>query len=518
MKQPAHEWERRLAGKPPVKNGFTSDLENKVRERIRMTTMTRRRAPLRTAAALLCLPVLLAAGWRYGDELKLLLQPKPHADVPAALGKDPLAAKEYELKVQQFGMNNTFQYTFKKPFIIRHPSVKLSLAESPDALYGDPVKFEAWFDAEQPDVVQVPYNVYAKLAADGRLQSLDALVKTDKSETAALHAPLVELLRQAGGNGQLYGLSYDLTSTALYVNEDLFASRGVTLPDGPVSMEELLLLAARFQGTGVSGLAAVNRSNTFATVALAGQTSGLQTIADRDGRLQANVDSDGWKRIWSTVADGYRTGWMNQAKPVQFGKGGITMADMGKQDPFALGEAAMTLGQSYYYGNLKQYEQSGVMHFNWRTIPIRLDPSATNQEAYLGTSTVYAINAKSAQADAAWELLRFVTGGTWRQHLDPNSFLRQQVLAAPSSMDQALRKEWEAFYAAGNVDPAKAASGLAVSADSQLVQANQVLAQLGGEAMDAILKDGKSVDDALADLQRELDARLAVIGKGDQAP
>ncbi|SFJ48806.1 Sigma-70, region 4 [Paenibacillus sp. UNC496MF] len=518
MKQPGYEWERRLAGKPPVKNGFTSELENKVRERIRMTTTTRRRAPLRTAAALLCLAVLLAGGWRFGDDLKQLLQPRPHADVPAALSKDPLAAKEYDLKVQQFEMNNTFEYSFKKPFNIRHPSVKLSIAESPDALYGDPGKFEAWFDAEQPDVVQVPYNVYAKLAADGRLKPLDVLAKTDKSETGTLYAPLIELLRQAGGNGELYGLSYDLTSTALYVNEELFAARGVPLPEGPVTAEELLQLAARFRGAGISGLAAVNRSNPFATVAVAGQTSGLQTIVDQNGRLRAKVDSEGWKRVWTTVVDGYRTGWMNQAKPVQYGKNGTTMADIGKQDPFALGEVAMTLSQSYYYGNLKQYEQSGIMHFNWRTVPIRLDPSATNQEAYLGTSTVYAINAKSAQADAAWELLRFVAGGAWQRNVDPTSYLHQQVLAAPTSMDQAFRKEWEAFYAAANVDSAKAASGLAASGDPRLIQVNQVVYKLGGEAMDAILKDGKSVDDALADFQSRLDARLAVIGKGGQAP
>ena len=36
MKEPNNNWERRLGGRPPMKNGFTSDLERKVRERIRM--------------------------------------------------------------------------------------------------------------------------------------------------------------------------------------------------------------------------------------------------------------------------------------------------------------------------------------------------------------------------------------------------------------------------------------------------------------------------------------------------
>ena len=195
--------------------------------------------------------ILLGGGWWFRDDLKELLRPAERSDVPAALSKDPLADKEYELKVQQFEMENMFEYTFKKPFIIRHASVKVNIDTASNELYSDPDKFEAWFDAEQPDVVQVPLNVYAKLAADGRLRSLDTLAKANKADLQALHAPLVDYLRQAGGSGELYGLSYEFASTALYVNEDVFAAHGVPLPAGVLTMDEILQLAARFQGTGV---------------------------------------------------------------------------------------------------------------------------------------------------------------------------------------------------------------------------------------------------------------------------
>ncbi|NBD23785.1 ABC transporter substrate-binding protein [Paenibacillus glycinis] len=511
MKKHANEWEHRLAGKPPVKNGFTSDLERKVRERIRMNTTTRR-APLRAAAAIMSMVILLGAGWWFRDDLKELLRPAERSDVPAALSKDPLADKEYELKVQQFEMSNTFEYTFKKPFFIRHPSVKLNIDTSPDDLYGDPEKFEAWFDAEQPDVVQVPVNVYAKLAADGKLSSLDTLAKANKADLQALHAPLVDYLRQAGGNGDVYGLSADMTSTALYVNEDVFAAHGVPLPDGDLSMAQILQLAARFQGSGVSGLAAVDRSNKFALVALAGQAGGLQTIAETEGDMKATLNSDAWKKVWTTVVDGYRDGWINQAKPVVYGKNGTTMAEIGKQDPFALGQVAMVVRSSDYYMNLKSYEQAGVMKSNWSTVPIRLDASATNQDAFLGTRTIYAVNANSSQADAAWALVQFVTGGAWRAGLNPDSFMYIQLLANKSAMDGASGKQWEAFYETA-ADPAKAAASAVSNASPRFIKANRSLYALGGEEMNAILNKSVPIDTALGDLQAKLNAELAAIGK-----
>ncbi|QHT59739.1 extracellular solute-binding protein [Paenibacillus lycopersici] len=517
MKGPAHEWERRLAGKPPVKNGFTSDLERKVRERIHMQT-TKRRAPFRAATAIMSLFILLGGGWWFRDDIRKLLEPKPLSDVPAALSNDPLADKEYALKVLQFNnYENSFEYYVKKPFIIRHPSVKLNMDYAAVDLMQDPDKFEAWLEQEQPDILQLPLSLFNRLAAEGKLMPLDSLIKQSKFDLTALHKPVLDYLRLSAGDGGLYGLPADFKTMALYVNEDLFAAHGVPLPGGPQTMDQILRLAARFQGTGVSGLETTDRKNKYGLIQLIGQTEGLQTIQGTEGNLKATVDSDAWKQVWNTVSAGYREGWISQAKPVAYGKNGATMKDIAKQDPFGLNKTAMTIQPSYYGSNLESYEESGVMKANWSVIPIQLDPSATNQDTYMSVNTVYAINASSAQTDAAWEVLRFTINGEWRNNLSPAvaSVLSNQVFTNKSEMDKARSKHWNAFYQT-EVDPEKAAASAKLMSGKGAAQAGAMLYKLGGEAIDGILNQSQSVDKALDELQSKLDSQLAAIGKGEQ--
>ncbi|QHW31026.1 hypothetical protein GZH47_09275 [Paenibacillus rhizovicinus] len=516
MKEPANEWERRLAGQPPVKNGFTSDLERKVRERIRMST-TKRRAPLRAAAALMSIVILLGCGWWFRDDWKDWLRPAAHSDVPAALNKDPLADKEYTLKVLQFnGYENNFEYSVKKPFIIRHPSVKLEMDYAAADLMRDPAKFEDWMEQEQPDILQLPIDLYQKLAADGKLKPLDVLAKQSKFDLGAFHKPVIDYLRLEGGNGELYGLVSDFSTMALYVNEDLFAAHGVPLPEGPLTMEQILQLAARFQGTGVGGLQTTDSTNKYSLVQLIGQSEGLQTIQGTEGNLKATVNTEAWKKVWETVAAGYRDRWITEAKPVNYGgKSEISMKDIAKQDPFVQSQVAMTIRPSFYSSNLEYDEQGSAMKANWSTIPIQLAPSATNQNAFLNMNTVYAINATSSQADAAWEVLRFTASGAWAQNMDPASVLGDRLFANKSLMDEASVKHWQAFYET-EVDPEQAAASAKFASGKGASQAVAALYKLGGAEMDKIRQQSVSVEAALDDLQQQLNAQLASLGKEGQ--
>lgn len=478
---------------------------------------TKRRAPFRAATAIMSLFILLGGGWWFRDDIRKLLEPKPLSDVPAALSNDPLADKEYALKVLQFNnYENSFEYYVKKPFIIRHPSVKLNMDYAAVDLMQDPDKFEAWLEQEQPDILQLPLSLYSRLAADGKLKPLDPLIKQSKFDLSLFHKPVVDYLRLAGGDGSLYGLATDFSTMALYVNEDLFAARGIPLPEGPQTMDQILQLAARFQGTGVSGLETIDRSNKFGLIQLIGQTKGLQTMAGAEGSLKATVNSDAWKQVWNAVAAGYREGWISQAKPVAYGKNGSTMKDIAKQDPFSLNKTAMTIRPSYYYDNLELYEQSGAMKANWSAVPIRLAASATNQNNYLSVNTVYAVNAASTQADAAWEVLRFATSGEWKRNLDPAlTAAANRLFANRSAMDESSSKHWEAFYET-EADPEKAAAAAKLMSGKQASQAAAALYKLGEAAIEGILTQSQSVDAAVDELQAKLNAQLAASGKGEQ--
>ncbi|WP_308638229.1 ABC transporter substrate-binding protein [Paenibacillus silvisoli] len=514
MKRPVQEWERMLAGKPPLKNGFTSELEHKVRERIYMQKEARK-APYRAMAALMSLVMLLGCGWWFRDDVKELLKPDTGVNIPTALQGDPLGDKEYHLKIHQFEQMGNFEYTIRRPFIIRHPSVQLTMADAPFEYNNDPDKFKAWMDKEQPDILQLPMSLYTELAAEGRLKPLDTLVRESKFDLDTLHAPLVEMLRQlAGGTGELYGLAADFGTMGLYVNEDLFAKYGVPLPDGELSADEILQLAKRFQGTDAGGLGVFDRGNKFSLIQLLGQASGLQLVAgDAEDGLKATVDSDAWKTIWRDVAAGLQEGWVTQGKPVDYGKNGITMKELGKQDPFAKGEVAMAIAPSYYYTNLETFGQEGVMTANWSTMPIRIDSSATNQELFMGTNTVYAINAASTQTEADWAMLSFIVSGAWMKGLD-NPLWNSVLMADRSVMNQAASKHWKAFYEA-DVDPVIAAGSYRTAADKQMSKANALVYSLGGEEMEAVVKNGVSVDEAVEAFQTKLSAQLAGLKGGE---
>ncbi|BBH21931.1 hypothetical protein Back11_32760 [Paenibacillus baekrokdamisoli] len=469
------------------------------------------RSPFRTVAAIMSVIILLGCGWWFRGDLKDMLGPKIDSSIPAALRDDPLADKEVTLKIHQFPQTGSFEYTIRKPFIIRHPSVRITMTNAPNDSNTDASKFISWMEQEKPDLLQLPMNLYVQLAAEGKLKSIDSFIKSSKFDIDSLYAPLVQLLRKAGG-GELYGLSSDFTSTALFINEDLFAKYGVPLPKGNITMDEVLVAAARFQGTGVSGLDSYYSRNPYRIVNFIGQSMGLQSISDSGGTMHATVESGAWKEVWQKVAGGYKEGWLAKPKPIVYSKGGSTMKDIYKQDLFAQGKIAMKIDDSYYYRMMNSYESEAGMKLSWSTLPLHMDLSATNQTQYLNTGTVYAINTDTVNSEAAWELLRFITGGELvkssqlSMSINPLSSRETDMKSQPSN-------QWKAFYQT-NVDPDQ------VFAEINLYQknpsnseVNSQLEQLGSGIMQSVM-DGKiTVDAAVHQLQEKLEQVLLMVAK-----
>ena len=99
MKDPANNnSERRLGGRPPMKNGFTSDLERKVRERIGMKSA--HKSPFRVVAAIMSVVILLRYGWWFRGDLEAVIEPREPQDQLTALFNNPYGDKDINLKVQ----------------------------------------------------------------------------------------------------------------------------------------------------------------------------------------------------------------------------------------------------------------------------------------------------------------------------------------------------------------------------------------------------------------------------------
>ncbi|QYR22686.1 extracellular solute-binding protein [Paenibacillus sp. sptzw28] len=511
MNDPVNEWERRLAGRPPIKNGFTSDLERKVRERIRMK-QTNRTATFRAVAALLSVVILLGCGWWFRVDLKELLQPKKKEDNLAAIFNDPLADKEATLNVQLLTIGDFNQ--IKKPFIIRHPSVTINtFMISPETAY-TPDKFLEAIDKGKPDLLMLPLGMYMRLAAEGKLKPLDPLIKKNNFDLGELHQPLVDLLRSAGG-GELYGLTNQFNSTVLYVNEDLFEKHKIPIPEEGATLDEILKTAARFEGTGVYGLTSYRRDNPSQLAALIGQSTGMQAVSLTREGVKATVQTDGWKRVWQEVADGNKKGWIGQSPPLDWSKGSILMTDIFKSDLFASGKAAMIIEDNNYYGSLLDYEKTTKKQMNWMTLPYRIDPAATNQADYLNTMFVYAINAQTSDTEAAWELLRFIAGPETASRFDQGQMNSKMILSRAGAMKSEPSEKWGAFYKM-EVDPQQVIANIKKQEDKRYQEAYQQFMQLSGEHMKAVIKGSETVDQALEKIQAGLDASLLKINNEEK--
>ncbi|MFS0726851.1 ABC transporter substrate-binding protein [Paenibacillus sp. 1P07SE] len=212
---------------------------------------TKAKLAVRAVLVLLCV-MIAGSAWMFRDDLNELLFGNPVPTIAAVIEEDHLAEEgELALRVQASQYNN-FMTTFGKPFIIRHPSVRIELVTEPSQIQ-TLEEFRLWVEQEQPDIYSIPLPYYAALAAEGELQPLDAWIKRDGLDMEAFHEPVIRLLRETGG-GQIYGLTPEFAANGIYINKALFEQHGVPLPTDGMTWEELLHTAARFNGTGVTGL------------------------------------------------------------------------------------------------------------------------------------------------------------------------------------------------------------------------------------------------------------------------
>ncbi|CAH1207813.1 hypothetical protein PAECIP111893_02787 [Paenibacillus plantiphilus] len=513
MKEPVNKWERQLAGKPPVNNGFTSDLEHKVRERIRMRQQKKGSA-FRAVAALMSIVIILGSGWWFRDDLKEMLNPaeKPPKDAMAELLNDPLGDREIELTVQTMMYPVDF---FKKPFIIRHPTVTINELGIEMPTFYKPEKFREAIEkpGQNIDLYMLPFGQFAALAAEGKFLGIGALFKKHNIDLDSYYEPLTELMHLAG-DGELYGFPSGYSSNALFVNRKLFEEHGIPLPEEGDSIDEIMDTAARFKGTGVYGMLTGNgtreRSGLFGFATFIGQSNGLKLFSEEGNTMSISANTKGWKEVWQQVSEGYKEGWLGESiSPLRNGASASFMQIVA-HEMFANGKSAMIFGDGEYYSDLTLYGSSSNKEpMDWITIPYKIDPAATNQAQYLSLPFVYAIDAKSQNVEAAWELLRFIVGEEMasKNNRKLGETLYPGLAANPSAMSSRLEEQWRGFYGM-KADPAQVLSESKLMMDVTKFTPQSEIYAFAREQMQAVIDGSKTVEEALSDLQAKADELL----------
>lgn len=416
--------------------------------------------------------------------------------VMKALGKD----EKVTIKVMAYDERNFLQQ-YGNLFYSKFPNVDIEVI-SMQGLYGegkDPeTEFNKLIEEKKPDVLMLDINRYEKMAADGKLLGLDAVIKKDKFDIENISPAITDILRSKG-NGTLYGLSPSFYTSVLMYNRDLFEQNGIEFPKDQMSWSEVLELAKRFPNTGdadkrIYGFFQNNngQASVYQLASMIGLTEKL-TMMDPES-LKVTINTDNWKRVFQTSIDAINSKAMNSNTAENNNMQGSTYEDYLKKDYFISGRAAMTINSFYIFEQIKQAKEQikDYKPFNWDIVTVPVDPKNPDRTTNFGVSELFAINAQSTQQRAAWGFVKYLNSDDYAKIMSRST---QQLLSRTRYIKDKDGHNLEAFY--------KLKADTDVYKGYEKIPQNfyQSITQIVDEGMKPVVEGTKTLDEVLPIMQ-----------------
>ncbi|RXZ81494.1 extracellular solute-binding protein [Paenibacillaceae bacterium] len=268
-----------------------------------------------------------------------------------------------------------------------------------------------FIEEENPDILMLSEGQYRKLAAEGKLYSIESVMESDGFDTEGIIPGIIEYIRELG-DGTLYGLSPSFNAQALFYNKKLFDKYQITYPEDRMTWDEVLQLAARFptDGSGedrVFGLKAGYDTSLFGLATAIGTSEGL-SIINADKR-QVTINSDAWRRVFETSLNAIKSNAIYSQENDMMG-GSFDYMSYLKQDALIGGKAAMVIEHSYMLNQLREAKNSLKEDElpDWDVVTAPIDPKNPDSSVYTSVGQVFAINAQSPNLRAAWKFLKYI--------------------------------------------------------------------------------------------------------------
>ncbi|MWC28556.1 ABC transporter substrate-binding protein [Paenibacillus sp. MMS18-CY102] len=271
-------------------------------------------------------------------------------------------------------------------------------------------------EESQPDILVLSQYEYEKLSGEGKLLELDPLIKQDNYDMEGFVPIVTDFLRTAG-KGKMYGLSPTFAGSGIIYNKDLFDRYNIPYPSEAMSKEELFQLVKRFPVDGqgnerifgyLSNSAGVNA--LMSQIIYSGHMEGLSAVDPTGKTMQ--ISSPEWRRIFQMVLDAASSkAWLDEG----FTDLMKNAKDMRIYDWFPSGRVAMTSTSYQDLLTLQAYWDShpNVKPFKYGLTRSPVDPANPDTGNSVSLNFILAINAKSPNVDAAWDVIRYVTGEQW---------------------------------------------------------------------------------------------------------
>jgi multiple sugar transport system substrate-binding protein len=359
--------------------------------------------------------------------------------------------EEVTLKVT-FWDEEIFYQRYGSLFAAKHPNIQFEVVPT-DEVWMNPEKnprelIVQLVKDQKPDVIMLEPYLLAPLIEEGLLHELDVMMQRDNFTLDGVLPAAIDQLRRMGG-GRLYGLAPAFMEDAIYYNADLFDQYGVPYPHNGMTWDDLLMLAQRFPTNGSSedrvyGLQLYTRESGADLMLRSGIQSGLQITDPHTGKM--TLSSQLWVRTAEEALRYAKSDAVYQYDPLAMNET-ETYKEMLRQDLFLTKRIAMKVADSYYMSQIRSAQNTLQEEIiaNWDVVTAPTSPEAPNQSASFYLPEVYAVNAQSEHAQAAWEFVKYVNSEEFARLTSRSSVLN----GLPVRTDYIRNEEgiqMEAFY------------------------------------------------------------------------
>jgi multiple sugar transport system substrate-binding protein len=278
-------------------------------------------------------------------------------------------------------VENEFKEAQIAAFEEAHPDIDVELLISPD--YGTQIR-AAFASGDYPEVFTVGQFDFPQWQADG-------LIAAGADQIEAPDDIYAGLRDAFSADGELYCPAKDFSTLALFYNVDAFEAAGVELPTEEWTWDDMAAAAETLTDDEMVGFSAA--ADKFRWMALF-YGNGAQ-IFDEAGEVAFDSDAA------VEALDFYSSFIANEtgAQPADLNAGW-------NGEAFGQGSAAMTIEGNWAIG----YLNDTFPDLNWGVTEIPLAP--TGERGTLTFAECWAVSsrAEGEVAEAAWELVNFLTG------------------------------------------------------------------------------------------------------------
>ncbi|WP_159885024.1 ABC transporter substrate-binding protein [Paenibacillus puerhi] len=341
-------------------------------------------------------------------------------------------------------------------------------------------KFLEVLETEKPDVFY-GFNLQ-EYAGNGKLLNLDTYIKNSKIvKPEKMNSNILNYIRNKGG-GQLYALSPTFQSKATFYNKTLFDKFGIEYPKEQMTWEELFTLASRFptsQGDDKISGYYHNAQGPYGVVSEFAETEKLGYVNSERNKVVLNTDR--WKKVFNTVIDGYRKGY------IRINDGGEAQGgDPFLNNAFNQGRSAMMVEYIHELRYLPKVD------FEWGITTEPVSSSSPNESATVQPNELFGINADSKNIDSSWKLIEYINS---EEFAEQNKKSGQDGSLSTYLGDMNLNGvNLEPFYKLGPQDEYSPPIPVRF-----FFKFNEMI----DNSMDNVIKNKQSLDEILLDLEKK---------------